>query len=146
MYEFIKDLDPNLDYLDHEIKENEVIIYVASNRAIGNCPYCGCPSGRIHSYYPKSFQDLPVMGKKTIVCINNRNFFCDNPECQFTTFAERFDFKKQNPKKTKRLVTKIVDISLGMSSVDASKVLRNGIADVGKSTVCNYLKKRYIGD
>lgn len=106
MDEFIKDLDPNLDYLEHEIKGNEVIIYVASNRSIGNCPYCGCPSGRIHSYYPKSFQDLPVMAKKT-----------------------------------KRLVNKIVDISLGMSSVDASKVLRNGIADVGKSTVSNYLKK-----
>ena len=31
------------------------------------------------------------MGKKTKVIIENRKFFCDNPDCTFTTFAERFD-------------------------------------------------------
>ena len=31
MDEFIKELDPNLDYLEHKIIGNEVIIYAASN-------------------------------------------------------------------------------------------------------------------
>jgi len=35
MDKFIKDLDPNLDYLEHRIKEKEVIIYVASNKTAG---------------------------------------------------------------------------------------------------------------
>lgn len=142
MDEFIRELDENLDYLEHEIIGDEVHIYVASNRKSCKCPYCGCGSARVHSRYEKSFQDLPVFGKKTKVIIENRKFFCDNPDCTFTTFAERFDFLKQNGKKTPRLIDKIVDISLNTSSVAASRTLRDGIADVGKSTVCNLLKKR----
>lgn len=107
MDEFIKELDASLDYLEHEITENEVIIYVASNRRSCRCPYCGHDSMRIHGRYEKSFQDLPIMGKKTRIIIENRKFFCDNPDCTFTTFAERFDFLKQNGKKTKRLIDKI---------------------------------------
>lgn len=143
MDEFIKELNADLDYLAHEITEDEVIIYVASNRKSCKCPYCGCDSTRVHSRYEKSFQDLPVMGKKTKIIIENRKFFCDNPDCGFTTFAERFDFLKQNGKKTERLIDKIVDISLNTSSITASRTLRDGIADVGKSTICSLLKKRY---
>ena len=75
MDEFIKELDPNLDYLEHKIIGNEVIIYAASNRKICRCPYCGSESARIHSRYEKSFQDLPIMEKKTKVIIENRKFF-----------------------------------------------------------------------
>ena len=85
---------------------------MAHNRKICRCPYCGSESARIHSRYEKSFQDLPIMGKKTKVVIENRKFFCGNPDCGFTTFAERFDFLAQKGKKTKRLIEKIVDISL----------------------------------
>ena len=83
------------------------------------------------------------MGKKTKVVIENRKFFCDNPDCGFTTFAERFDFLAQKGKKTKRLIEKIVDVSLNTSSTTASRTLKDGIADVGKSTICSLLKKRY---
>lgn len=125
MDKFIKDLDSNLDYLEHKIKEKEVIIYVASNRTTGICPYCRTPSGRIHSYYLKCFQDFPIMGKKTTVCIDNRKFFCDNPECRFKIFAERLDFLQENAKKTSHLIDKIMNISLNMSSVYAAKVLKD---------------------
>ena len=143
MDEFIKELDPNLDYLEHEMTGDEVIIYVASNRKICSCPYCGAASMRVHSCYEKSFQDLPILGRKTKIIIENRKFFCDNAECGFTTFAERFDFLAQKGKKTRRLIEKIVDVSLNTSSVSASRTLKDGIADVGKSTICNLLKKRY---
>ena len=142
MDEYIKELDADLDYLEHEITADEVILYVASNRKSCRCPYCGHTSMRIHSRYEKSFQDLPIMGKKTKVIIENRKLFCDNPDCTFTTFAERFDFLEQNGKKTKRLIDKIIDISLNTSSVAASRTLKDGIAEVGKSTICNLLKKR----
>ena len=81
------------------------------------------------------------MGKKTKVVIENRKFFCDNPDCGITTFAERFDFLSQKGKKTKRLIEKIVDVSLNTTSTTASRTLKDGIADVGKSTICSLLKK-----
>ena len=73
---FIKLLDKNLDYLEHEIVDDEVVIYVASNRKEVNCPYCGNKSSKVHSTYERNFQDLPIQGKKTRVVIENRKMFC----------------------------------------------------------------------
>ncbi|MCI9324118.1 MAG: transposase family protein [Lachnospiraceae bacterium] len=109
MDEFIKLLDPSLDYISHEIIGDTIFIRVASNREEAVCPYCGHASSKRHSAYERSFQDLPVMGMKSRIIIENRKMFCTNSECGHKTFAETKD----------------------------------GIADVGKSTICNLLKKRY---
>lgn len=143
MDEFIKLLDPSLHYLRHESIGDELLIYVDSNRQEVKCPYCGLASSKRHSVYVRSFQDLPVMGKKTKIILTNRKMFCQNPECTHKTFAETFDFLEAKSKKTKRLLDKIIDISLNTSSISASRTLRDGIADVGKSTICNLLKKRH---
>lgn len=141
MDEFIKMLDEHLDYVSHEIVGDSIMIHVISNRREVICPYCNAPSGKAHSTYGRSFQDLPVMGMKTQIIIDNRKMFCLNPDCSHTTFAETFDFLQPKGKKTERLLDKIADISLNTSSVAAADILRDGIVDVGKSTVCNLLKK-----
>lgn len=46
MDEFIKKFDQNLDYLDHEITEDEVLIYAASNRK--TCYYFAI--SKLHSF------------------------------------------------------------------------------------------------
>lgn len=143
MDEFIKLLDPCLDYISHEIINDTVVIRAASNRDGLCCPYCGFLSSRKHSIYERSFQDLPIMVKKSKVILQNKKMFCVNPECSHTTFAETFDFIKPEAKKSNRLLDKIIDVSLNVSSVNAANILRNGIADIGKSTICNLLKKRY---
>ena len=143
MDEFIKLLDENLDYLEHTIIEDTIYIYVTSNRKEVICPYCGKPSSKVHSTYERSFQDLPIQGKKVIVIINNRKMFCNNQKCSHTTFAETFKFLPYKGKKSKRLTDEIINLSLNVSSVTASGLLRDGITDVCKSTICNLLKKRY---
>jgi len=60
MDKFIKQLDPNLDYINHEINDGKCYITVASNRKEVTCPFCGRPSSRIHSTYNRTFQDLPI--------------------------------------------------------------------------------------
>ena len=143
MDEFIKLLDPALNYVSHEIKDDTIIIRVSSNRDTAVCPFCGVSSSKKHSSYERSFQDLPIMGKKTKIIINNRKMFCVNAECSHTTFAETFDLIEPKAKKSNRLLDKIIDVSLNVSSLNASDILKDGIADVGKSTICNLLKKRY---
>jgi hypothetical protein len=96
----------------------------------------------VHSRYKRSFQDLPVQDKKLIVEIDNRKLFCDNPDCKNVTFAETFSFLPAKGKKSKRLLDKIIDVSLTVSSVTASALLRDGVVDIGKSTICNMLKKK----
>jgi len=142
MKDLIKLLDEHLEYVEHRIVDDELLITVKSNRQEVRCPYCGEISSKCHSLYERSAQDLPVMGKKTKLIFINRKMFCQNPNCSHKTFAERFDFLAFKSKKTERLVDKIIDISVHTSSISASRILKDGIADVGKSTVCNIIKKR----
>lgn len=142
MDEIIKLLDPALNYIGHKIEEDVMYIYVESNRDSFKCPHCGKPSTKVHSRYERSFKDLPIQGYKVMIVLTNRKFFCKNPECLSKTFIETYSFIKHKAKKTIRLEDEIIRISTNVSSVAASKILKNQIVDVGKSTICTLLKKR----
>ncbi len=141
MDELIKLLDPGLTLEKYEIAEDTIKLYVISEKTELMCPFCNMVSTRVHSRYDRSFQDLPIQGKKAVVIISNRKMFCSNPECSHTTFAEKFDFIEYKAKKSKRLKEEIIRVSLKQSSVSASEYLRKSVVDVKKSTICNYLKK-----
>ncbi len=136
MDEFIKLLDENLNYVSHEIVGDTIFIHVISNREKVICPYCGKPALKAHSHYERRFQDMPMQGKKVQIVLHNRKMFCDNPKCNYVTFAERFIFLPANAKKTQRLKDEIINISINVSSITAANLLRSHIADVGKSTIC----------
>jgi transposase len=147
MQDIIEQLDKNFVYIGHQLFDDHIAIQVISNREETNCPFCGKPSSRVHSAYARSFQDLPIQGKKVYITISNRKYFCDNPACPNTTFAEPFSCLKPKAKKSGRLLNEIMKVSLEVSSVTASRMLKNGVADISKSTICNILKKngRSIG-
>lgn len=142
MDELVKLLRDYLRYVSHEIIDDTMFITVESTREVLNCPFCNKPSDKAHSHYSRSFQDLPIQGYKVIVLLNNRKMFCYNPECSHTTFAEVHDFIAHKGKKTKRLEDEIIKLALNVSSVTASNILSDQIVTVGKSTICNLLKKR----
>ncbi|WP_308891730.1 transposase family protein [Candidatus Desulfosporosinus nitrosoreducens] len=141
MDEFIKILDPALDYVEHIAREQKCIITVESNRKIVTCPYCGTASSRVHSVYKREFQDLPIQDHQVVILIKNRKMFCENPECSHQTFSERFDFITYKARKTERLIKKILNLSSRVSSVAASTMLKNDTAAISKSTICRLLKK-----
>ncbi len=138
----IKLLNENLEYIDHEVIGDTIYINVRSSKVKAYCPDCNTPSQRMHSRYQRRFQDLPISGKKVVIILNNRKFFCNNEDCSRRTFSEKFSFIDDKAKKTKRLEDEIINLSKNMSSISVSKLLRENIATVGKSTVCNILKKR----
>lgn len=132
----LADLDPDIRCISYEVDGDILRLYVESVRSDVRCPECGQPSAKRHSVYPKKFRDLPALGKKVEIVMKNRVMFCENPECGRSTFSERFEFLKPYGRKTDRLWDKIEDIALNTSSVKASATLRDGIADVSKSTLC----------
>jgi transposase len=133
--------DKNLRYVSHDFTETGIIIYVKSARKRATCPFCGKISGKVHSHYSRTLQDLPIQGKKVKLSIDNKKYFCLNKNCDHMTFAEAFSFFESKATKTKRLQDEILKVSLTQSSLSATKYLRNGVANVGKSTICNMLKK-----
>ena len=140
----VKLLDEKLDYVSHEIKENEILIQVKSNRQKVICPYCQNLSSKEHSRYPRRFQDLPIQGKKVIMIIENRKMFCTNTSCNRTTFAESFPFLSRKSRRTERLENEILSMSLNCSSVAAARHLSKNVVDIGKTTICKLLKKQRI--
>lgn len=141
MEELVKRIDPNLEYQWSEIEGDIMRVYVESTRRDAQCPYCGSRSSQVHSVYPRRFRDLPIQGKKVEIIINNRKFFCRNPECEHKTFAERYECLPRMARNSRQLTQAIVNTSINVSSITASKTLKQGTADVGKSTICKLLKK-----
>ena len=141
MEELIELLDKDLEYRGHEIIDGCIYIKIASRRTKMRCPFCGMLSDKVHSTYERRVQDLPMQGMKVILILTNRKVLCKNPECGHTTFAERFEFVSVKSKKTKRLETEIIRLSLNMSSVAAAELLSQNTVAIGKSTVCRLLKR-----
>ena len=141
MDKIVKMLCKSLSYVKHEIVGDTIFIFVRSLKKSVNCPYCARSSSKVHSLYKRSFQDLPIQDKKVVYVLKNRKFFCHNSYCVHKTFAESYDFLAFKGKMTKRLEKSIVEQSLHVSSLTASKQFKRGFAKVGKSTICNLLKK-----
>lgn len=142
MQGIVEMLDEHLQYIEHTLEDGKIIIRVTSKKPSGCCLYCGAESSAVHSVYERKVHDLPIQGKKVTLLISRRKFFCMNKECAKKTFAEQFEFFNGSERKTIRLQEAILEVSLTQSSVSASKYLRKNVADVGKSTICNLLKKR----
>lgn len=121
MDEFIKLLHPGPDYISHVMIGDTIAIWVACNREEAVCPYCGCTSTKKHSTYERCFRDIPIMGMKSRIIISNRKMYCTNSECSHAAFAETFSFIKPKAK-NKRLLERIVDVSLSVSSLNASHI------------------------
>jgi transposase len=53
------------------------------------CPVCGMMSGRVHSRYGRRLADVAIGGRRVMIRLTVRRFFCANPGCARTTFAEQ---------------------------------------------------------
>ena len=141
MDELVKRIDPHFAYEMHETDGGIMRIYVRSTRENAQCPYCGSVSKQVHSIYPRKFLDMPIQGMKVEVVIRNRKFYCQNAECGHKTFGESYECLPRMARRSRQLTQAIVHTAINTSSITASKMLGEGTADVGKSTICRLLKK-----
>ena len=100
-------------------------MYVKTNLNYGLCPYCGKISFKVHSKYNRVITDLPILGKKVILHMQTRKFFCHNPMCGKKTFAEQpgnevFRYRRR----TRRCEIMVVQHGLLCSSNKAKKLIR----------------------
>ena len=76
--------------MDEVEMENETVsIWVTCTNQQAACPHCQTISERIHSYYHRHPADLPLAGYTIGLDITVPRFFCDNHQCDASTFAER---------------------------------------------------------
>lgn len=70
-------------------KEDILIIYLDSKLQMQVCPACGWETKRVHSYRTQAVKDLPMQGKRTILYLRKRRYYCPGfypaiplPSCQ----------------------------------------------------------------
>lgn len=141
MDEFITGLSPDYQLDNYRIKDDMIVFEISSKRKEVRCPYCSKLSSRVHSYYQREVQDLPMQNKKVVLLVKTRKMFCDNKECEKKTFSEQHDFVGIKGKKTTRLEKRIIYTATQLSSINASKILKADAIDTCKSSICNLLKK-----
>lgn len=77
-------------YITHIQEEaTPLTIEVASVRLCSCCPLCARASSSVHSHYHRTVRDVPCGGRKLLLRLAVRKFFCRNPDCSRKIFAER---------------------------------------------------------
>ncbi|WP_330302063.1 MULTISPECIES: transposase family protein [unclassified Streptomyces] len=55
------------------------------------CPDCTTVSRRVHSRYGRRLAEYPVGGRRVVVRLEVRRFFCDAADCGCRTFVEQVE-------------------------------------------------------
>lgn len=66
-----------------------VWIWAYPRGAAAACPGCGCESVRVHSRYERRLADAALAGRRVVIRLRVRRFFCDDEGCRVRTFAEQ---------------------------------------------------------
>lgn len=139
--ELVKELDNKLVVTRKEIKDDIMYIYCETKKQTTKCNYCGEESEKVHSVYIRTISDLPIQKYKVKLVIKVKKYFCDNPKCHHTTFAEPLDFVEKNALRTKRLDEYIKDVGLKNSSIEARNQITNSHVEISNNTILRILKK-----
>lgn len=90
--------------LDVYSSDSLIVFRVASHSKGNHCPKCGQWAQRVHSWYYRTVQDIPLGTKLVVLRIRSRKFFCDNTSCVQVIFTERFnELLVRSGRKTTRL-------------------------------------------
>ena len=103
----------DLDLLDYTIDAGNVTIFMKSRKRPQSCPLCNILSTKLHSYYYRSFKDLPVFDNKVLIKLKCRKFYCENDSCAKKIFVEPLKnaFSRYS-RVTNRLSKKLLNIAL----------------------------------
>jgi len=70
--------------------EDLIILVAAATASTSCCPKCGVVTDRIHSRYRRTVADLSACGRRLVLRLIARRFFCSNVGCSRSVFCERF--------------------------------------------------------
>ncbi|WP_204136831.1 transposase family protein, partial [Halomicronema sp. CCY15110] len=68
----------NLKHWELDAERHQLIVTVSSTQAVACCPLCHSLTGRIHSRYERTLQDLPLAQFGLTILLEVGKFFCLN--------------------------------------------------------------------
>src|SRR5581483_7365030 len=105
--------------------EASLTIVAASCEIAASCPHCHQVSPRVHSYYQRHPQDLPISGQTVHLILRVRRFRCGHTACHAQTFVERLpEVVPSHAQRTTRLLGTLRQFALALSGQAGSRLLK----------------------
>jgi len=122
-------------------------ILLRSRRPMGLCPDCGQPSRRVQSRYLRRPSDLPLGGRRVVLMIEARRFWCDAVVCRRRIFCERFDHGvlARYARRTQRLETIVHHLGLALGGRPGAAFAKRLMMPVSKDTLLRVVR-RHVAD
>lgn len=106
------------------------------------CPTCASSSTRVHSYYTRSPQDLPLCEFGVTLRLRVRRFRCLNSECERQTFAEQLpEVAPRHAQRTVRVSKRVRDLGLALGGEAGARLAQQSQIDVSGDTVLRTLRQ-----
>jgi len=106
-----------------ELADGRLVIGARVRAGQGVCPRCEQPSGRVHSGYQRRLADTPCGGRRVVIRLSVRRFFCDTASCPKKTFAEQVPgLTARRARRTPPLARALTGIALALAGRAAARL------------------------
>jgi transposase len=124
-----------------EITAVQLTVEVISTQPFAGCPGCGSPSDRIHCQYQRTVHDVPCGGRRIVLRLSVRKFFCLVPTCPRKVFAERLpELVQPWARVSNRLLEEVKALGLAASAEVNERLAPRLGMKVKASTLLRYLR------
>jgi transposase len=128
----------------YEIGGDNAVIRVRAAAVSSICPSCGACSLRVQSRYWRQAADLPMAGRRVVLRIMVRRFWCDAVLCGRRIFAERFgdDVLAPLSRRTGRLEMIVHHLGLVLGGRPAAIFADRLMVPVSNDTLLRVVRRR----
>jgi len=124
-----------------EISEAQLTVEVISTQPFACCPGCGNPSEHIHCQYQRTVHDVPSGGRRVVLRLSVRKFFCRVSTCGRKVFAERLpDLVQPWARVSNRLLSELKALGLSTSAEVSERLAPRLAMKVKAPTLVRYLR------
>ncbi len=124
-----------------QLTETGLVITVIATHPASCCPLCTEVSSCLHSHYQRTLSDVPCGGRRVLLYLTVRRFYCHNSLCERKVFTERMpQFVKPWARMTIRLCEALQSIGLATCGKGGARLC----ARLGMQTSRNTIAASWI--
>jgi transposase len=124
-----------------ELTETQLTVEVISTQPGACCPGCRNSSDAVHCQYQRTVQDVPCGGRKVVLRLKVRKFFCRTPSCPRKVFAERLpELVRPWARVSNRLLEELKAIGLAASAEVSERLAPRLGMTIKAPTLLRYLR------
>ncbi|WP_406483284.1 ISL3 family transposase [Streptomyces platensis] len=126
--------------LSLDVSNEAIRIEARSTVAGAACPDCGSESRRVHSSYLRFPVDVPSGGRRVVLRLRVRRFFCPEASCERRTFAEQMPgLTRRHSRWAERLRSTLTAVGLALAGRAGARMARVFGVSISRSAVLRLL-------